>query len=98
MSGVTDLPFRRLAARFGAGMVVSEMIASETFVKGDAEFILQAYYPGPDQSAENERVTQIAAACGWQLHTAPQLEKMCPPTPEELKLLRSFDPDCVFLR
>jgi tRNA-dihydrouridine synthase B len=28
MSGVTDAPFRRLARRFGAGMVVSEMIAS----------------------------------------------------------------------
>ena len=28
MSGVTDLPFRRLAKRMGAGMVVSEMIAS----------------------------------------------------------------------
>jgi nifR3 family TIM-barrel protein len=29
MSGVTDTPFRRLAARLGAGVVVSEMIASE---------------------------------------------------------------------
>jgi tRNA-dihydrouridine synthase B len=28
MSGVTDLPFRRLAKRLGTGMVVSEMIAS----------------------------------------------------------------------
>ena len=28
MSGVTDLPFRRLAKRFGAGMTVSEMVAS----------------------------------------------------------------------
>lgn len=28
MSGVTDLPFRRLARRLGAGMVVSEMVAS----------------------------------------------------------------------
>lgn len=28
MSGVSDQPFRRLAARFGAGMVVSEMVAS----------------------------------------------------------------------
>lgn len=42
MSGVTDLPFRRLAARFGAGMVVSEMIASESFVKGDAETQMRA--------------------------------------------------------
>lgn len=28
MSGVSDLPFRRLAQRFGAGLVVSEMVAS----------------------------------------------------------------------
>ena len=28
MSGVTDLPFRDLAWRFGAGLVVTEMVAS----------------------------------------------------------------------
>lgn len=28
MSGVSDLPFRRLAQKFGAGLVVSEMVAS----------------------------------------------------------------------
>ena len=32
MSGVTDLPFRRLAQRLGAGLVVSEMIASRDLV------------------------------------------------------------------
>jgi tRNA-dihydrouridine synthase B len=32
MSGVTDLPFRRLVKRFGAGLVVSEMIASRAMV------------------------------------------------------------------
>ena len=36
MSGVTDAPFRRLAARLGAGLVVSEMIASEALVEGRA--------------------------------------------------------------
>ncbi len=34
MSGVSDLPFRRLASRMGAGMVVSEMVASAEFVRG----------------------------------------------------------------
>jgi len=34
MSGVTDAPFRRLAARLGAGVVVSEMIASESLATG----------------------------------------------------------------
>jgi tRNA-dihydrouridine synthase len=33
MSGVTDLPFRRLARRLGAGLVVSEMIASWALVR-----------------------------------------------------------------
>lgn len=33
MSGVTDLPFRRLVKRLGAGLVVSEMIASEAVVR-----------------------------------------------------------------
>ena len=34
MSGVTDLPFRRLADRLGAGFVVSEMIASDALARG----------------------------------------------------------------
>ncbi len=33
MSGVTDLPFRRLARELGAGMVVSEMIASWAMIR-----------------------------------------------------------------
>jgi nifR3 family TIM-barrel protein len=33
MSGVTDLPFRRLVREFGQGMVVSEMIASWAMVR-----------------------------------------------------------------
>ena len=34
MSGITDAPFRRLAARFGAGLVVSEMTASAALAAG----------------------------------------------------------------
>ena len=33
MSGVSDLPFRRLVKRSGAGLVVSEMIASEAMIR-----------------------------------------------------------------
>lgn len=33
MSGVTDLPFRRLVKRSGAGLVVSEMIASQAMIR-----------------------------------------------------------------
>jgi tRNA-dihydrouridine synthase B len=33
MSGVSDLPFRKLVKRLGAGLVVSEMIASEAMIR-----------------------------------------------------------------
>ena len=33
MSGVSDLPFRRLALRYGAGLVVSEMVASREMLR-----------------------------------------------------------------
>ncbi|WP_407072172.1 tRNA dihydrouridine synthase DusB [Rhodovulum strictum] len=33
MAGITDLPFRRLVASFGAGLVVSEMVASQDMVQ-----------------------------------------------------------------
>ncbi|MEJ0076881.1 MAG: tRNA dihydrouridine synthase DusB [Alphaproteobacteria bacterium] len=37
MSGITDAPFRRLAAKLGAGLVVSEMIASAALAEGKRE-------------------------------------------------------------
>ena len=33
MAGITDLPFRNLVRRFGAGLVVSEMVASQEMVQ-----------------------------------------------------------------
>jgi nifR3 family TIM-barrel protein len=41
MSGVTDLPFRRLAWAFGAGAVVSEMVASCALIEGDPDMLLK---------------------------------------------------------
>jgi tRNA-dihydrouridine synthase B len=42
MSGVTDVGFRRIAHRFGASLVVSEMVASRELVHGTAEALLRA--------------------------------------------------------
>jgi nifR3 family TIM-barrel protein len=42
MSGVSDLPFRRAAARFGAGLVVSEMTACEELIKGRPDVVRRA--------------------------------------------------------
>ena len=42
MSGVTDLPFRRLVKRIGAGLVVSEMIASQSMIRATRQSLKMA--------------------------------------------------------
>lgn len=42
MSGVTDAPFRRLAKRYGAGLVFSEMIASREMVEASRRTLRMA--------------------------------------------------------
>jgi nifR3 family TIM-barrel protein len=42
MSGVTDEPFRALAHRLGAGLVVSEMVASEQLVRARPDVLRRA--------------------------------------------------------
>jgi nifR3 family TIM-barrel protein len=46
MSGVTDAPFRRLAARLGAGLVISEMTACEALAAGRRDARLRMEAPG----------------------------------------------------
>ena len=46
MSGVTDLPFRRLAKQLGAGMVVSEMIASWAMIRENRKTLAMAEMDG----------------------------------------------------
>jgi len=42
MSGITDAPFRRLAERLGAGLVVSEMTASAALAEGKREAVTRS--------------------------------------------------------
>ena len=46
MSGVTDLPYRRTAKRLGAGMVVSEMIASWAMIRENRKTLSMAEVDG----------------------------------------------------
>ncbi len=76
MSGVTDLPFRRLVKKFGAGLVFSEMIASRpmieecrTSLKNSTnyaeEFPMAVQLAGcePDIMAEAARLNVERGAC-----------------------------------
>jgi nifR3 family TIM-barrel protein len=74
MSGVTDLPFRRLADRLGAGLVVAEMVASEHLVRdrhgarrriqgADLEpFVIQLAGCEARWMAEGARIAEAAGA------------------------------------
>ena len=74
MSGITDLPFREIARRFGAGLVVSEMVASKAFAVGKEEMRLRAEGQGmdvhavqlagnrPDWMAEAAKISEGAGA------------------------------------
>jgi tRNA-dihydrouridine synthase B len=74
MSGVSDLPFRRICHRLGAGLVVSEMIASEELVKNRADvvrraegrelspFVIQLAGREADWMAEGARIAQAKGA------------------------------------
>lgn len=75
MSGVTDLPMRRLVKRYGAGMVFSEMIASRMMVdemrheqrhttRYEDEFPLAAQIAGcePDIMAEAAQLNEARGA------------------------------------
>lgn len=56
MSGVTDLPYRRVAERLGAGLVVSEMVASEELVRERPDVLRRAAGDG----IEGPLVIQLA--------------------------------------
>ena len=75
MSGVTDMPFRRLVKRMGSGLVISEMIASQAMIretrqslrmiqKSPDEFPMAVQLAGcePDVMAEAARLNEDRGA------------------------------------
>ena len=58
MAGVTDLPFRRLCARMGAGLVVAEMISSNPLLRDSRKTLLRSRHDGEIQP----RSVQIAGS------------------------------------
>ena len=74
MSGITDAPFRRLVAKLGAGLVVSEMTASDALIEGRRNAVLRAEGQGtgthvvqlagcePQWMAEGARIAEAAGA------------------------------------
>ena len=76
LAGITDLPFRSLVSSFGAGLVVSEMIASHDMVCGRAGSWDKAEL---GFQLENTAI-QIA---GWESYWMAETQKW--PNPKVLK-------------
>ena len=74
MSGITDAPFRRVVSQLGAGLVVSEMTASDALIQGNRNAVLRVEGQGtgthvvqlagcePHWMAEGARIAQDAGA------------------------------------
>lgn len=83
-------PSRQAAGLRGSGpaAVVTDLGLLEPDDTG--ELILTAVHPGVDPE-------QVRQNTGWDLRVSPSLRTTPPPTPEELSILRAFDPDRIYL-
>ena len=71
LAGITDLPFRRLVAGFGAGLVVSEMVASQEVVQARPQARSRAEL-GFDQQATSVQLAGREAF--WMAEAARHVE------------------------
>ena len=55
MSGISDKPFRQIAAELGAGLVITEMVAGEQLVAGHPETVARA-----ERTGRGPHVVQLA--------------------------------------
>ncbi|MEL6775206.1 MAG: tRNA dihydrouridine synthase DusB [Pseudomonadota bacterium] len=85
MAGITDRPFRTLAARFGAGLVVSEMVASGELLTGRAETVTRAEIAADEPltavqiaGREADPMAQAAAWAAWQGARIIDINMGCP--------------------
>ena len=69
MSGVTDRPFRRIVRGFGAGLVISEMIASDAMLREVRDELRKAEIDADDAPA----VVQLA---GWDPATMAEAARL----------------------
>ncbi len=71
MTGVTDLPFRKVVKRFGAGLTVSEMIASQAMIRETRQSLQKAAW---DPSEEPVSL-QLAGCAPGEMAEAAKLNE-----------------------
>lgn len=79
------------------GKAVRTIVTSLAVLERDDDgFVLTGYLPAAGASAA-EAVARIKAGCAWDLRVAPTLVAEPAATPDELEMIRLFDPRRTFL-
>lgn len=81
---------------FGVTSVVSQYGIFEKPL-GQKELELTVFFAGPSTESEEKMVRTIQEQCGWPLKIRRPLRFFSPPSSEQLKFLRCFDPQRLFL-
>ncbi|HVF83366.1 MAG TPA: tRNA dihydrouridine synthase DusB [Sphingomicrobium sp.] len=71
MTGVTDLPFRKVVKRYGAGLTVSEMIASQAMIRETRQSLQKAAW----DPAEEPVSLQLAGCTPLEMAEAARLNE-----------------------
>jgi len=71
MTGVTDLPFRKIVKRYGAGLTVSEMIASQAMIRETRQSLQKSLW---DPSEEPVSL-QLAGCTPYEMAEAAKLNE-----------------------
>lgn len=71
MTGVTDLPFRKIVKRYGAGLTVSEMIASQAAIRETRQSLQKALW----DPAEEPVSLQLAGCSPLEMGEAARLNE-----------------------
>ena len=71
MTGVTDLPFRKIVKRYGAGLTVSEMIASQAMIRETRQSLQKSLW---DPSEEPVSL-QLAGCAPYEMAEAAKLNE-----------------------
>ena len=72
MSGVTDLPYRKLVKKFGAGLVVSEMVASRAMIARSHQSLKKCAI----DNADNDATRACVQLAGCEADVIAQSAKM----------------------
>ncbi len=71
MTGVTDLPFRRTVKRYGAGLTVSEMIASQAMIRETRQSLQKAAWDPVEEPVS----LQLAGCTPFEMGEAARLNE-----------------------